>query len=60
MLPRRLKAAAGSSTDPDGYDCDPDMEVISIPAVTKVKGSHRLFLVFSNVFQSIAIHFTSY
>ena len=51
MFPRRLKAAAGPSPDPGGYDCDPDMEVISMPATTKVKDSHRLFSGFSNVFQ---------
>ncbi|KAI0276285.1 hypothetical protein BGY98DRAFT_1098257 [Russula aff. rugulosa BPL654] len=44
MLPRRLKAAAGPSTDPDGYDCDPDMEVISIPAVTKYRDPLYLLL----------------
>jgi hypothetical protein len=49
ILPRRLKAAAGPSRDPDGYDCDPDTEVISIPAITNVKISHRLFSIFSNV-----------
>ena len=27
------------------------MEVISMPATTKVKDSHRLFSIFSNVFQ---------
>ena len=48
-MPRyRLKAAAGPSTDPEGYDCDPDTEVISIPAITKVKDSHPLFSVFTN------------
>jgi hypothetical protein len=50
-LRRRLKAAAGPSQDPEGYDCDPDMEVISIPAASKVKDFYRLFSVFSNVFQ---------
>jgi hypothetical protein len=43
ILPRRLKAAAGSLPDPGGYDYDPDTEVISIPANTKVKDSVRLF-----------------
>ena len=39
ILPRRLKAAAGPSPDPGGYDCDPDPGVISIPEVTKVRDS---------------------
>ncbi|KAI0280168.1 hypothetical protein BGY98DRAFT_347764 [Russula aff. rugulosa BPL654] len=44
-LPRhRLKAAAGPSPDPDGYDCDPDMEVISIPAITKYRDPLYLLL----------------
>ncbi len=43
MLRRRIKAAAGPSpADSDGYDYDPDMEVISIPGNTKVKDSARL------------------
>jgi hypothetical protein len=37
ILPKRLKAAAGPSADPGGYDHDPDTEVISIPADTQVK-----------------------
>ena len=44
-MPRRLKAAAGPSQDDGG----PDMEVISIPAITKVKDSAPLFSVFSDV-----------
>jgi hypothetical protein len=49
-LPRRLKAAAGPSPDPRGYDCDPDTEVISIPAATEVKDSSiRLLSLFSDV-----------
>jgi hypothetical protein len=42
-LPKRLKAAAGPSSDLDEYDYDPDTEVISIPAITMVKDSIRLF-----------------
>ena len=60
ILPRHLKAAAGPSSDPEGYGGDPDMEVISMPATTKVKDSHQISSVFSYVFQSIAILFTSY
>jgi hypothetical protein len=37
------------SPDLGGSDCDPDMEVILIPAVTKVKDSDRLFSAFSDV-----------
>ncbi|KAH9994873.1 ankyrin repeat-containing domain protein [Russula vinacea] len=37
ILPRRLMAAAGPSSDMGGYDYDPDTEVISIPAVTKYR-----------------------
>ena len=48
-MPRRLKAAAGPSPDLGGYDCDPDTEAISVPAVTKVKDSVRLFSIFSDV-----------
>jgi hypothetical protein len=48
-LPKRLKAAAGPSPDLGGYDCDPDTEVISIPAATKVKDSVQLFSVFSEI-----------
>ncbi|KAH9989451.1 hypothetical protein BJV77DRAFT_684089 [Russula vinacea] len=35
ILPRRLRAAAGPSPDPGGYDYDPDREVISVPAMTE-------------------------
>ena len=41
-------AAAGPSSDMGGYDYDPDTEVISIPAVTKVKDSVLLFSVSSD------------
>ena len=32
----RLKGAAGPNPDPEGYDEEPDMEVISVPAVPEV------------------------
>ena len=48
-MPRRLRAAAGPSPDPGGYDYDPDREVISIPAMTEVKDFVRLFSVISDV-----------
>lgn len=32
----RLKGAAGPNPDPEGYDEEPDMELISVPAVPKV------------------------
>ena len=43
-FPRRLKAAGSPSTDWD--DREPDIELISIPATTKVKGSLRRFSIF--------------
>ena len=36
ILPKHLKAAADSPPDPEGHDSEPDNELISIPAVTKV------------------------
>lgn len=33
-----LNAVAGPSLDPEGYDCDQDMKVVSIPAITNLKG----------------------
>jgi hypothetical protein len=56
ILPKRLKA--GPSSDPGGYDSDPDMGVISIPAITQVKSSVRLSQS-SLIFQSSVILFTS-
>ena len=48
ILPRRLEAAAGPSSDPGGYDYDPETEVVSIPAAdTQVKDSVRLLSVYS-------------
>jgi hypothetical protein len=35
-LPKNLKAAAGPSPDPDGYDGEPDIEAVSIPAAPEV------------------------
>jgi hypothetical protein len=37
IFPKHLKAAAGPSPGPDGYDSEPDLEVVSIPATSKVK-----------------------
>jgi hypothetical protein len=36
FLPKRLIGAAGPSTEPGGYDSEPDTEIMSIPATTKV------------------------
>jgi hypothetical protein len=48
-MPKQLKAAAGPSPNPGGYDDDPDTELVSIPAITKVKDCVRLFSVFSDI-----------
>ena len=48
ISPKHLKAAAGPSSDSGGYDRDPDTEVISLSANSKVKRSIRLFSVFSD------------
>ena len=45
ILPRQLRGAAGPNPDLDGHGGEPDMELIPIPAVTKVKYSVRHFLV---------------
>lgn len=37
ILPRGLKAAAGSNPDPEGDDCEPDIELMSLQAVPEVK-----------------------
>ena len=37
ILPKHLKAAAGPSSDTDGHDYEPDIEVVSIPATPKVR-----------------------
>ena len=49
ILPKRLKAAAGPSSDPGGYDSDSDTEVISIPGITQVKSSVRIFFAISDI-----------
>jgi hypothetical protein len=45
MLPKHLKAAGGVSSDGEGYDDEPDIEVISMPAIPKVQ--YRILLEFS-------------
>jgi len=61
FLPKRLKAAAGPSPDPGGYDRDPDKELISIPSITQVKNFVRISLSPpSLIFPSSVILFTSY
>jgi hypothetical protein len=37
ILPRHLKAAAGPSPEPEGYDFEPGTELVSIPATTEVE-----------------------
>ncbi|KAF8477776.1 thioredoxin-like protein [Russula ochroleuca] len=44
ILPKHLKAAAGPSSDPDGYDCEPDLEVVSIPATSKYRDPLQILL----------------
>ena len=48
-MPKHLKAAAGPSRDPGGYDSDLDRELVSIPVITKVKNSVRIFSVLSDI-----------
>ena len=45
MLPKHLKAAGGAFPDEDGYDDEPDIEVVSMPAIPKVL--YRILLEFS-------------
>jgi hypothetical protein len=45
ILPKHLKAAAGPS-EPEGYDCDTEAELLSIPAITKVENALWLFSAF--------------
>ena len=33
---KKLRGAAGDTQDPDGYDCEPELEVVSIPSFPKV------------------------
>ena len=49
MLPKRLKAAAGPSSDPGGNGGDPDTEIITLSPVTTVRDSILIFSIFSNV-----------
>lgn len=49
ILPKHLKAASGSSSDPDGYDYKPDIEAVSIPATQKVK--HFFTFLFRSSFE---------
>ena len=49
MMPRRLKAAAGPSSDPGGYDGNTDAELISLSPFTTVKDSILIFSIFSDV-----------
>ncbi|KAH9053801.1 hypothetical protein EDB87DRAFT_159169 [Lactarius vividus] len=37
ILPPRLKGAAGPNPDPEGHDEKPDMELIPIPVIPKIK-----------------------
>ena len=62
ILPKHLKAAAGPSSDPGGYDCEPDVEVVSIPATPKVRHSIMTFSYFdvNGGFSSIGILFIYY
>jgi hypothetical protein len=41
MILPRLRGAAGPNPDPNGYDsdCEPDTELVSIPAVPNVRHS---------------------
>lgn len=32
----RLKGAAGDTPDPSGHDCEPELEVVSLPSFTEV------------------------
>jgi hypothetical protein len=64
-LPKHLKAAGGAFPDEDGYDDEPDIEVVSIPATPTVQ--YRILLDFSESsldlplrFYSIGILFTYY
>lgn len=42
----RLKGAAGPNPDPEGYDEEPDMELISVPAVPKYRDPLHILLQF--------------
>jgi hypothetical protein len=59
-LPRQLKAAAGPSPDPEEYNYEPGMELISITEETKVEGICSPFLGLPLRLRSTVIPFTSY
>ena len=46
ISPKNLKAAAGPSPDPDGYDGEPDIEAVSIPAAPEVHNHARRLTIF--------------
>ena len=59
ILPKHLEAAADSLPGPEGHDSEPDNELISIPATTKV-GLRLTFLRPLLRFRSTWILFTFY
>jgi len=59
-LPKHLKAAAGPSPDPEGYNYEPGMELVSITEDTKVEGIHSPLLGLPLRLRSTGIPFTSY
>ncbi|KAH9040352.1 hypothetical protein EDB85DRAFT_130624 [Lactarius pseudohatsudake] len=44
ILPPRLKGAAGPNPDPEGYDEEPDMELIPIPSVPEYRDPLHILL----------------
>ncbi|KAI9459912.1 hypothetical protein BJY52DRAFT_1211681 [Lactarius psammicola] len=44
MILPRLRGAAGPNPDPNDYDCEPDTELISIPAVPKYRDPLHIIL----------------
>ena len=56
-MPKHLKAASGAFPDEDGYDDEPDIEVISIPATPKVQ--YRILLDFSESSLDLLLRFYS-
>ncbi|KAI0298042.1 hypothetical protein B0F90DRAFT_838623 [Multifurca ochricompacta] len=44
MLPRKLRGEAEPAQDPDGYDCDPDTKLMSIPSLTEYRDPLHLLL----------------
>jgi len=56
ILPRKFKAAAGPSREPEGDDEEPDPDLIPIPTVSEVSPSHSLGVFYLHLgFQSIGI-----